>query len=164
MTERALRFLDDLRAAEAAGAEVLAAWIDACAHDGLRGGLRTIRGRELAHAELLAERLRDLGAPMVATVADDVRQAAVARFGSREVSDEDKLALMLAHYPNDDDGRRAIAIVLPELAPDDAETAELLKLIADGEAATVAWLRAYLAGLSRRGDGARRPMGGRRAS
>ncbi len=163
MTERALGFLDDLRAAEVAGAEVLAAWIDVCTHDGLRGGLRTIRGRELAHAELLAERLRELGAPVTAALSDEVRQAAVARFGSPAVADEEKLGLTLAQYPDDADGRRPIAGVLPELA-DDPETAEMLRLVAEGEAATVAWLRAYAAGLSRRGDGAHRPTGGRRAS
>src|SRR6266516_2573164 len=55
--EWVIRFLDDLRAAEAASAEVLAAWIAVCALDGLRGGLRVIAEREAAHAELLAERL-----------------------------------------------------------------------------------------------------------
>src|SRR5438552_3550668 len=38
--EAVLRFLDDLRAAETAGAEVLAAWIAVCGLAGLRGGLR----------------------------------------------------------------------------------------------------------------------------
>ena len=56
-----IRFLDDLHAAEAASAEVLAAWIAVCALDGLRGGLRVIAEREAAHAELLAERLGEMG-------------------------------------------------------------------------------------------------------
>src|SRR5262249_42498283 len=66
------RFLDALRAAEAAGAEVLAAWIGVCELDGLRGGLRAIAEREAAHAELLAERLAELGLPCTAALAQSV--------------------------------------------------------------------------------------------
>jgi hypothetical protein len=144
-----LRFLDALRAAESAGAEVVAAWIAVCALEGLRGGLRTIGAREDAHAELLAGRLKQLGAPCAASVPDDVRDAAMARFGSATVSDEEKLALVLARYPDDAAAARPIADVLP-LLDDDPETRELLRLMAEGERATVAWLRSYRAGLSRR--------------
>ncbi len=144
------RFLDALRAAEAAGAEVLAAWIGVCALDGLRGGLRAIAEREGAHAELLAERLHELGVACTAALADGVRAAALARFGSPLDSDEEKLAFFLARYPDDAAATRPIARVLDELG-DDPETRELLRLVADSEAATVAWLRAYHHGLGRRG-------------
>src|SRR5439155_1402347 len=82
--------------AEAASAEVLAAWIAVCALDGLRGGLRVIAEREAAHAELLAERLGEMGVRPSAQLAEPVRAAAVERFGSAQVSDEQKLALFLA--------------------------------------------------------------------
>ncbi len=148
-----VRFLDALRAAEAAGAEVLTAWIAVCTLDGLRGGLRAIAEREAAHAELLAERLRELGAACTAAVDEPVRAAALARFGSPAVRDEEKLALVLARYPDDGTVTRPIATVLEQLG-DDPETRELLRLVAEGEGATVAWLRAYHAGLA-----ARRPRG-----
>jgi hypothetical protein len=152
VTERAARFVDDLRAAEAASADVLGAWIAVCSLEGLRGGLATIAAREATHAELLAERLAELRAPRAAAVRGELRAAAIERFGAAEVSDEEKLALVLARYPDDAAATRPIEDILSELA-DDPETCEILRLVAAGEAATVAWLRAYRAGLERRTDG-----------
>ncbi len=146
--EQVVRFLDDLRAAEAAAAEVLLAWLAVCALDGLRGGLRAIAEREAVHAELLTERLRELDAPVTAAVAEPVQRAALARFGSAAVSDEEKLALLLARYPDDAAATRPIEDQLEEL-DHDLETRELLRLIADGEGATLAWFRAYHDGLAR---------------
>ena len=140
--ERVLRFLDDLRAAEAAAAEVLVAWMAVCALDGLRGGLRAIAEREAVHADLLSERLRELGAPAVAVLAEPMQRAALARFGSAAVSDEEKLALLLARYPDDDAASRPIVEMLEHL-DHDLETRELLQLIAEGERVTLAWFRAY---------------------
>src|SRR5256712_13729726 len=56
--EWVIRFLDDLRAAEAASAEALAAWVAVCAFDGRRGWLSVIAVPEAAFHERLAERLR----------------------------------------------------------------------------------------------------------
>jgi len=141
-----LRFLDALRAAEAAGAAVVDAWVAVCPLPSLRGGLRTIAEREAGHAALLEERLRELGGTCDAAVPDAMRAAAVARFGSSEVPDEEKLGLVLARYPEEGSVRRPIAHVL-ELLDRDLETRELLRLVAEGEGATVAWLRAYHASL-----------------
>jgi len=140
--QRLLRFLDDLRAAEAASTTVLAAWIAVCTHDELRGGLRVIAEREAGHAELLAERLRELGSECTAELAPPVLASALERFGSRDVPDEDKLAQVLARYPDDAAATRSITYIVDEVA-DDPETCELLRLIAEGENATFAWLRAY---------------------
>ena len=148
--DRVLRFLDDLRAAEAAAAEVLVAWLAVCTLDELRGGLRAIAEREAVHADLLAERLRELDAPRTATVAAAVQRAALARFGSAAVADAEKLGLLLARYPEDGAVIRPIAEVLNDLGHD-LETRELLALIADGETATLGWFRAYHAGLARAG-------------
>lgn len=137
-----VRFLDDLRAAESAAAEVWRAWIAVCSLDGLRGGLRAIAEREAAHAELLAERLCELGAPATAVLAEPMRAAALARFGSSAQPDEEKLALLLARYPDDAAVTGPIERMV-EALDDDPETRELLRLVADGEAATLAWLRAY---------------------
>ena len=71
-------FLDALRAAESAGADVLNAWVTVCTLDELRGGLRAIAEREAVHAELIAGRLRDLGAPCTATVNELLRVGAVS--------------------------------------------------------------------------------------
>jgi len=146
--DRIVRFLDALRAAEAAAVRVLAAWISVCRFDGLRGGLRAIAEREAAHAELLEERLREMGEPCSATLDDVVLDMALARFGSGSIPDEEKLALVLARYPDDASAARPIRATLEQL-DHDLETREILRLVAEGEAATVAWLRAYHAGLAR---------------
>lgn len=148
-----VRFLDAMRAAEVAGAEVVTAWVAVCPHDGLRGGLRAIAAREAAHAELLAVRLGELGAACAAEVTEPVRAAALARFGSPAVPDEEKIAALLARYPDDAAAAAPIARVIA-LLDDDPETRELLRLVAEGETATLAWLRAYHAGLGRRPWGA----------
>jgi hypothetical protein len=83
-----------------------------------------------------------------------VRAAALERFGSERVSDEQKLAALLARYPDDMSATRPITDMLDRLR-DDPETREILRLVAEGEAATVAWLRAYHAGLARPGPAPR---------
>lgn len=144
--EHVVRFLDDLRAAETAASEVIAAWIDVCGLEGLRGGLRAIGEREAGHATLLADRVRELGGVCTAMVAEPVRAAALSRFGSSAVGDDEKLRALAYRYPDDAVATSPIHRILEELG-DDAETRELLRLIADAEAATVAWLRAYHLGL-----------------
>src|SRR5207249_11995572 len=81
-----LRFLDSLRAAEAAGAAVVDAWVAVCPLPSLRGGLRTIAEREAGHAALLEERLRELGGTCDAVVPDAVRGGAGGRFGAAAVA------------------------------------------------------------------------------
>jgi hypothetical protein len=149
--EWVVRFLDDLRAAESAAAEVLAAWIAVCRLDGLRGGLRAIAEREAAHAELLADRLREIGAPCAAVLDEPLRAQALGRFGSGAVADEEKLALLVARYPDDASATRPIAAVVDRL-DHDVETREMLRLVAEGESATMSWLRAYHRGLERPGE------------
>lgn len=142
-------FLDALRAAESAGADVLNAWVAVCTLDELRGGLRAIAEREAVHAELIAGRLRDLGAPCTATVNELLRVGAVMRFGSSTLSDEEKLALVLSRYPDDAAVMRPITRMMDAL-DGDPETRELLRLVAEGEVATIAWFRAYQRALGRR--------------
>jgi hypothetical protein len=137
-----LAFLDALRAAEAASAEVLDAWIAVCRLDGLRGGLRTIAAREATHARLLAESLTSFGAVSRAAVPDRVRAAALECFGDAETSDESKLGVFLERYARDGAVTEPIEAAMDEV-PNDVETREFLRLIAAGETGTVAWLRAY---------------------
>jgi hypothetical protein len=148
--EWVVRFLDDLRAAESAAADVVGAWIAVCRLDGLRGALRAIAEREAAHAELLAERLREIGAPCAAVLDEPVRAQALARFGSGAVADEEKLALVVARYPDDASATAPITAIVEQL-DDDVETREILRLVAEGESATMSWLRAYHRGLERAG-------------
>jgi DNA-binding ferritin-like protein len=141
-TPSMLRFLDAYRAAEAASAEVIACWRAVCGFVGLRGGLDTIAERESVHAEILDERIRELGGVPRARVADAVLAEAQARFASRDVSDEEKLAHVIARYPTDETATAALDDAIDDLEGD-PETREILRLIAAGEAATFAWLRSY---------------------
>jgi hypothetical protein len=143
-----VRFLDALRAAEAASAGVLEAWIAVCSLDGLRGGLRAIAEREAGHAELIEERLRELGEPCTAVLQEPVLAAAMERFGSSAITDEEKLTLFLSRYPDDAAATRPFTSMIERLESDTA-TRELLLLVADGELATLGWLRAYHASLAR---------------
>lgn len=145
-------FLDALRAAESAGADVLNAWLGVCRLDELRGGLRAIAEREAVHADLLAARLRELGAPCTAIVNELLRAGAVSRFGSGDLSDEEKLSAVLARYPDDGAVTRPITRMMESL-DGDPETRELLRLVAEGESATIAWFRAYQRALGRRVSG-----------
>lgn len=145
-TALAVAFCDALRAAEAASADVVEAWIGACAAEGLRGGLGAIAARERTHAALLAARLSELGGSPRVEVAAATRAAAVARWGDAAVPDERKLDDVLARYPSDDDVARPLGTVAAALGGD-PETRELLRVIAAAEVATVAWLRSYRTGL-----------------
>jgi len=141
-TPAVLRFLDALRAAEVASAEVFGAWRLACTLPGLRGGLDTITEREATHAALVAERFAELGGVARARVDDGVVARAHDRFGTSACSDEQKLAVVAARYPDDAAVTAPLLGVLDPLG-DDGETREMLRLIAAGEAATFAWLRSY---------------------
>src|SRR5438045_41280 len=83
-----------------------------------------------------AERLGEVGVAPSAVLAEPVRAAALERFGSERVSDEQKLAALLARYPDDTSATRPITEVLDRLHHD-PETREILRLVAEGEAATV---------------------------
>ncbi len=132
--------LDAMRAAEAAGAEVFAAWIGVAGPEALRGGLRTLAAREQVHARLLGERLREIGRAPTVALHPAVRGAALDRFGARAVADGDKVAGVLERYPA---GEPPLVEDLVPLLADDPETREMVRLIAAGETGTIAWLRAY---------------------
>jgi len=135
-------FLDAFRAAETASADVFGAWRDVCVLPGLRGGLDTIAEREATHAALLQERLTELGGAMRMAVDPIVVADAIERFGAPAESDERKLGAVAARYSDDAAATSPVTRALDALA-DDAETQEMLRLIAAGEAATFAWLRSY---------------------
>jgi hypothetical protein len=150
VTPAVVRLLDDLRGR--GGRRPRARGVDRRLRPRARGGLRAIAQREAVHAELLEERLRELGARCTAAVSEPVLDAALARYGSAAVSDEEKLVHFLARHPDDSAATGPIGDLIDAL-DDDPETRELLRLVADGERATLAWLRAYHAGLVARRAG-----------
>lgn len=144
---RAEAHLDALGVAEAASAEVLDAWATVCRVPGLRGGLRGLAAREATHARLCVERRAALGGSPRAALSRACRDAALAFFAGDDTSDHDKLDVLLARYPDDDDAAAPVVAMADGLTGD-LETRELLRLIAAAEAATIAWLRGRRATLN----------------
>jgi hypothetical protein len=135
----AIAGLSALAQAEAASAIVFEAWRDACGSGGLRGGLRTIAAREAAHASLLAARLAELTGTIAERALPGVTGVA-ARWASPAWSDAEKLGALLARQSSP----AAVAAPVVRIASAaDAETRAMLLLVAEGEHATIAWLRAY---------------------
>jgi hypothetical protein len=145
--ELVVRFLDDLRAAEGFGAEVLALWAGVAREPSVRGGLQTICARERAHAELLARRLETLGGSCTADLSDGLKVAARERFASPEISDVEKLRDFVVRHPDVEAGVKPIRDVISQLA-DDLETKALLATILDDEIASMRWMLGTFKALS----------------
>jgi hypothetical protein len=154
-SERAMvvRFLDDFRAAEAFGGEVLQRWVDVARDPLVRGGLRTICARERAHGQLLAARLRELGGECRADLPPAAKEQAQARLAASDVSDLEKLRDVVARYPDADAGVKPIREVIAQIE-DDVETKTLLATILEDEIATLRWTIATCAALTAGGPAA----------
>lgn len=134
-----IRFLDEYRANEALGAESLEAWVEVCEVPCLRGGLRTIQGREAMHAALLEARVEELGGQVTAETPKDLRKAVIKAAGSEKKSDYEKLSEFLAQFPDVDVALKPIYEMADRLEGDE-ETRSLLRTIAQDERATLEFL------------------------
>jgi hypothetical protein len=132
-----LEFLDDLQAAEHAGAATLERWIAVCADPLLRGGLRVLRARDEAHAALALARLRELGGQPRQGVSPGL-DALCSALGSDGVSDRAKLGMLLARFPRKASDPFA-AVACP--ADGDDETRALLEAVSREDRLSVEWLR-----------------------
>src|SRR5262249_13696233 len=128
--------LDELQAAEEAGAEALGLWIATCDDYRLRGGLRVIRARDQAHARLARRRLAAIGGgarPSAPRRGEGLRGGLAAA----HVSNRSKLAILLSRFPSRADD------ALPDVVAglDDDETRALLEVVHDDDRASLRWLR-----------------------
>ncbi|MBJ22987.1 MAG: hypothetical protein GY910_03285 [bacterium] len=134
--EEVIQLLDGFRAGEALGAASIAAWLEVCSTDCVRGALRTVQQREAMHAALLEDRLRALGAePTLELPAADAEQA-MKDLGSSEHSDAKKLLDFTERIPD------AALLLKPiydmaDRLDHDQETQWLLRSIAQDEESTV---------------------------
>ena len=133
---RVLALLDELQAAEQAGAVAVGRWIACCQDPVLRGGLRVVRARDLGHAALARVRLEELGGSPQATVAPRL-DALCGLLGSGDSSDRVKLGLLLARFP--EGTRDPFAGVLGVVEGDD-ETRALLDGVRDDDRLSLDWL------------------------
>jgi hypothetical protein len=137
--EMLVRFLDDFRAAEVAGAAVLAVWGAIAQDPVVRGGLRAIAHRERRHGDLLAERLREIGGECRAALDPGLAEAAHERLASTTLSDAEKLAGLVACHADIDTALRPMRAVIARIA-EDQETKALLSAIVDEEVLTLRWI------------------------
>jgi hypothetical protein len=146
----AVALLDELQAAERAGAAALGEWIAACVDPVLRAGLRVVRARDLAHAALATDRLRALGGEPGAEAPP--RLASLCSLvASADLSDPSKLAILLSRVPPPTaDPLGGIGAALG----DDPETRALLEGMADDDRQSLRWLHAQA------GAGGRAPSPG----
>ena len=131
-----LALLDELQAAEQAGAAALGRWIACCQDPVLRGGLRVMHARDVAHAELARGRLVELGGSAHAAVAPRL-DALSALLGSSSSSDRVKLGLLLARFP--EGARDPLDGALAAIESDD-ETRALLDGVRDDDRLGLDWL------------------------
>jgi hypothetical protein len=128
--------LDELQAAEEAGAEALGLWIATCDDHRLRGGLRVIRARDQAHARLARRRLVAIGGGSMQSAPRQV-QSLCGVLAAPDVSNRSKLAILLSRFPARADD------ALPDVVSglDDDETRALLEVVHDDDRASLRWLR-----------------------
>jgi hypothetical protein len=128
--------LDELQAAEEAGAEALGLWLATCDDPSLRGGLRVIRARDLAHARLARRRLAALGATGGQATPRQL-QSLCGVLAAPDVSNRSKLTILLSRFPSRPDDPLPDSI--REL--EDDETRALLETIHADDRASLRWLR-----------------------
>ncbi len=132
--------LDNFRAGEAFGAELLQAWVTVCQLPALRGGLRTVAEREAWHARVLAQRLQELDSPCQAQLGADMRHATLKRMGAAEISDVDKLRELAGFVTGPSDPVAELRYAAEQIE-EDQETRALLLTLLDDEDASIRWLR-----------------------
>lgn len=137
-TVETIEFLDGYRAAEAAAADALGAWIAVSDTPCLRGGLRAVQLREAWHARLFEERIKELGGSPTAELPDGA-EAFFAPLGDQKTSDAQKVEHFMANA-----GDPAVLDQLDAQAArlgDDEETQFLLRCVIEDERATLGLLR-----------------------
>ena len=142
--------LDGYRAAEASGAETIAAWAEASSDPRLAGALRVVAAREAAHAAVLERRVRELGREPTAEIPTWLERYNEALLADT-ACDEERLSAVVGRFP---DIQAALAPLRERIDSLDHDplTRELLRAIAQDEEATLRWMHAALAERKHRGS------------
>lgn len=129
--------LDDYRCVEGFAAQYLGAWQAVAEDAGIRGGLRTVCGREQMHATILEARLRELGGtPQCQPAPERVRD--LAYYSSTAHSDRDKLSKIAARLQDPEKVLQSLTQAIAQIAHDN-DTCTLLNTILDDERASIRW-------------------------
>jgi hypothetical protein len=137
--EKIMHLLDEYRSSEGFVAEYLGRWIEVSDHEGLKGGLRTIREREAAHSRLLEARLRELGGVPQAAVPEERRNQSLALYASPEKKDVEKLHTLAILFQDPADFMKPVTDLIEQIQ-EDQQSKELLRTIVEDEWASIKWL------------------------
>ena len=134
-----IAYLEDYAVNEGMGARLFHAWASTSSTPSLRGALRMMELREQAHADLLAQRAKELGGSGTAAPDQTMIGDFLAFLGAPDRSDADKLREFMRLAPPDQ--------VVDRLNKDvarlgsDPESQALLRAIVDDERSTLWALR-----------------------
>jgi ferritin-like protein len=138
--ERIMHLLDTYSTTEGFVAQYLPKWIDVSPSETVKGGLRTVQGREALHARLMKTRLRELGGDSNATIPEIRREKEVPFFASADHSDVDKLKVLSDLFGDGEAFLSAVTDVIDQIT-DDLLTRELLRTILDNEMESITWVQ-----------------------
>ncbi len=145
--EETVAFLDEYRAAESFGATWLGAWADVSDTACVRGGLRTVVQREAMHAQLLEERIKELGGSCSAEVPKAERDELLETYGGTACSDVEKIASLVERFGDVDAVLKPLTDFTDRL-DGDPETQYLMRTILQDERSSVQFLKDACALLS----------------
>jgi hypothetical protein len=141
-----LGLFDHLHATQIDAALAFAKWAVVCQTPGLRAGLVLIAERNSSHARALERRAREIGGQLHSLTTEHGSKL-VEVLASPDISDLDKLMGVVNFIPAP---REVAAPILNfvSMLKSDVESKQILRLIADDEVSTAAWLHDTCAALT----------------
>ena len=144
--EAVISFLDELHATQMDLAIGFAKWSAACRTMGLRTGLMMAAERSAYHSRVIERRVHELGGELHVTTSEHGGKVAEV-LANGEVSDLEKL-LALTSLIQDPQQVIAPIVTFASALRKDVETKQALRLFAEDELSTVAWLHDICAALT----------------
>lgn len=137
--EMIMHLLDEYRCAENFASEYLGCWNEVSDQECVKGGLRVIQRREAYHAQLLEERLRELGGTPQCTVAAEQRTKEMGIYASKDKNDCEKLEYVADQIQDLPKVLSFITDVIDQIQ-EDQQSKELLRSLVQDEMSSAQWL------------------------
>jgi Mn-containing catalase len=137
--ELVLAVLDEFRCAEDFAAEYLNRWVEISDQECVKGGLRVVQQREAYHAQILEDRLRELGGSPQCTVPAERREKELPFFASTDSNDIEKLQSIASQLKDPAESLKPLTDAIDQIQ-DDQHSKELLGSLIDDEMSSVKWL------------------------
>ena len=121
--------------------EYLNRWVEVSDQECVKGGLRVVQQREAYHAQILEERLRELGGSPQCSVPAERREKELPFFASTDSNDIEKLQSITAQLKDKDltEILKPLTDAIDQIQ-DDQHSKELLGSLVDDEMSSVKWL------------------------